>query len=57
MALTSPVTGSAQTGFTSPTYTITADKFPGNNGVQYAITAWVALRRVPPLRRLISRSR
>jgi len=39
MALTSPVTGSAQTGFTSPTYTLTADKFPGPNGVQYAVTA------------------
>lgn len=39
MALTSPVTGSAQTGFTTPTYTLTADKFPGPNGTQYAITA------------------
>jgi len=39
MALTSPVTGSAQTGFTSPTYTLTLDKFPGPNGVQYAVTA------------------
>lgn len=39
MALTSPVTGSAQTGFTTPTYTIIADRFPGPNGVQYAVTA------------------
>jgi hypothetical protein len=39
MALTSPITGAAQTGFTSPTYTLTADKFPGPNGVQYAVTA------------------
>ena len=39
VALTSPITGSAQTGFTSPTYTIVADKFPGVNGNQYAVTA------------------
>jgi len=39
MALTSPVTGAAQTGFTSPTYTLTADRFPGPNGVQYAVSA------------------
>lgn len=37
MALTSPVTGAAQTGFTSPTFPLTADKFIGNNGVQYAV--------------------
>lgn len=37
MALTSPVTGSAQTGFTAPTYPLVADKFSGNNGVQYAV--------------------
>lgn len=34
-----PVTGAAQTGFTSPTYTITADSAPSNNGKQYAVTA------------------
>lgn len=39
MALTSPITGSAQTGITSPTFTLTLDKFPGNNGVQYAVTS------------------
>ncbi len=39
VALTSPITGAAQTGFTSPTYTIVADKFPGTNGNQYAVTA------------------
>lgn len=38
-APTTPVTGSAQTGFTSPTYTIASDRFPGNNGVQWAVTA------------------
>lgn len=39
-APSSPVTGSAQTGFTSPTYTITADASPnGSNGKQYAVTA------------------
>lgn len=36
---TSPVTGAAQTGFTSPTYTFVADTAPDNNGKQNAITA------------------
>jgi hypothetical protein len=35
----SPVTGGAQTGFTSPTYTLTADKAPDVNGSQWAVTA------------------
>lgn len=39
VALTSPVTGSAQTGLTSPTYTLTADTAPDSNGKQYAVTA------------------
>jgi len=39
IALTSPVTGSAQTGLTSPTYTVVADTAPGSNGKQYAVTA------------------
>ena len=34
----SPVTGGPQTGFTSPTYTLTADTPPTANGKQYAIT-------------------
>lgn len=38
-ALTSPVTGGAQTGFTSPTYTVVADNNPGNNGKQWLVTA------------------
>lgn len=37
--VTSPVTGAAQTGFTSPTYTLIADRFPGNNGNQWYISA------------------
>lgn len=37
-APSSPVTGSAQTGFTSPTYTLTADIAPSPNGKQYAVT-------------------
>jgi hypothetical protein len=37
--LTSPVTGGAQTGFTSPTYTIAADTAPTSAGKQYAVTA------------------
>jgi hypothetical protein len=39
ITLTSPVTGAAQTGFTSPTYTLTADTAPDVNGKQYAVTA------------------
>lgn len=38
-APTSPVTGAAQTGLTSPTYTIVADTAPAPNGKQYAVTA------------------
>jgi hypothetical protein len=38
-SLTSPVTGGAQTGFTSPTYTIVADTAPSNTGKQYAVSA------------------
>lgn len=33
------ITGSAQTGFTTPGYTVTADTAPDNNGKQWAITA------------------
>jgi hypothetical protein len=39
LALSSPVTGAAQTGLTSPTYTVAADTAPDNNGRQYAVTA------------------
>lgn len=35
----SPVTGTAQTGLTSPTYTITVDVAPSSLGKQYAVTA------------------
>lgn len=35
----SPVTGAAVTGLTSPTYTLTTDVAPNINGKQYAITA------------------
>jgi hypothetical protein len=37
-APTSPVTGSAVTGLTSPTYTLTADTAPTSVGKQYAVT-------------------
>lgn len=37
--LTSPVTGTAQTGLTSPTYTHVADTAPDTNGKAVAITA------------------
>lgn len=39
VTLTSPITGAAQTGFTSPTYTHVTDIAPDNNGKQYAVTA------------------
>lgn len=39
IALTSPVTGGAQTGFTAPTYTIVAASAPDVNGKQYAVSA------------------
>ncbi len=39
VSLTTPVTGSAQTGLTSPTYTITADTAPSALGRQWAVTA------------------
>ncbi len=39
ISLTSPITGTAQTGLTSPTYTLTSDTFPGVNGKQWAVTA------------------
>lgn len=37
--VTSPVTGSAQTGLTSPTYTIVADTPPNAYSKQWAVTA------------------
>lgn len=37
--LTSPITGSAQTGFTAPTYTHVNDNAPDSNGRQVAVTA------------------
>lgn len=39
VTLTSPVTGAAQTGFTSPTYTHSVDVAPDVNGKQVAVTA------------------
>lgn len=36
---TSPVTGAAQTGLTTPTYTLTADVAPDANARQQAVTA------------------
>jgi hypothetical protein len=40
IAWTSPITGTAQTGFTAPTYTTIADTAPaGNPGKQVAVTA------------------
>lgn len=39
VTLTSPITGAAQTGLTSPTYTHVADVAPDPTGKQVAITA------------------
>lgn len=36
---TSPITGSAQTGLTSPTFTIAADSAPDSNGKQVYVSA------------------
>lgn len=36
---TTPVTGAAQTGLTTPTYTLTLDTAPDSNGKQHAVTA------------------
>jgi hypothetical protein len=38
-SLTSPITGAAQTGLTSPTYTHVADVAPDQTGKQVAVTA------------------
>lgn len=38
-ALSTPVTGQAQTGLTSPTYTLVSDTPPDVNAKQYAVTA------------------
>lgn len=38
-ALTTPITGQAQTGFTAPTYTIVSDTPPDTNSKQWAVTA------------------
>lgn len=39
LSLTTPVTGSAQSGLTSPTYTLAVDTPPTSAGKQYAVTA------------------
>lgn len=39
IALSTPVTGGAQTGLTSPTYTLTTDTATDVNGKQWAVTA------------------
>lgn len=39
VSITSPVTGAAETGFTSPTYTHVADQAPDVNAKQVAVTA------------------
>jgi hypothetical protein len=38
-SLTSPITGQAQTGLTSPTYTVVADTPPNINAKQWVVTA------------------
>jgi len=39
ISYTNPVTGAAQTGLTSPTYTLVADIAPDVNGRQWAVSA------------------
>lgn len=39
VTFTSPITGAAQTGLTTPTYTHVADVAPDSNGRQVAVTA------------------
>lgn len=39
ISVTSPITGAAQTGLVTPTYTTTADTPPDINGKQWAVTA------------------
>lgn len=39
IALTSPVTGTAQTGLTSPTYTVLVDQAPDGNAKQWYVSA------------------
>jgi hypothetical protein len=38
VALTSPVTGAAQTGHSAPTFTVVADQAPNSFSKQYAVT-------------------
>lgn len=38
ITISSPITGGAQTGFTSPTYTVSPDVAPDTNGKQVAVT-------------------
>lgn len=38
LTLTSPVTGGAQTGLTTPAYTLATDSAPTNTGKQYAVS-------------------
>jgi hypothetical protein len=39
LTLTSPITGGAQTGFTTPGYVIAVDTAPSNTGKQYAVSS------------------
>jgi hypothetical protein len=50
VALTTPVTGGAQTGFTTPTYTIVADNPPNaSTGKQWNVTAVSGAGNTPRL--------
>lgn len=39
LTLTSPITGGAQTGFTTPAYVIAVDTAPSQTGKQYAVSS------------------
>lgn len=49
IALSSPVSGGAQTGFTTPTYTVVLDTAPSSNGKQWAVTGVSGTGNTPRL--------
>jgi len=49
LSISSPVTGGAQTGFTSPVYTVLADSNPDNNAKQWYVSAVGGAGNTPAL--------
>lgn len=48
IVVTSPITGSAQTGFTTPSITVVADVAPTINGKQVVVTAMTGIAGITP---------